>query len=177
MLDVKLLAVFREVALRGSFTAAANVLVYTPSAISRQMAVLDRLAEAEERMSALATGVRGRLRLGSFPATTGAFVGLAIRRFRERHAEFECTSRHGFQSTGNLPTPAAWPPHLSRKHHFLSVRLLAHGDRESNGPQSAPVYRSRVPTQQSTREENVTTTITPTTTREGVSRLRERGRP
>ena len=128
MLDVKLLAVFREVALRGSFTAAANVLAYTPSAISRQMAVLDRLAEAVERMSSLATGARGRLRLGSFPAATGAFVGLAIRR-------------------------------------------------ESNGPQSAPVYRSRVPTQQSTREENVTTTITPTTTREGVSRLRERGRP
>lgn len=41
MMDVARLTVFREVALRGSFTAAARSLRYTQSAVSRQIAALE----------------------------------------------------------------------------------------------------------------------------------------
>ncbi|MGI8872982.1 MAG: LysR family transcriptional regulator [Egibacteraceae bacterium] len=46
MLDVQRLKVLREVAEHGSFTAAARALSYTPSAISQQIAVLEREAGA-----------------------------------------------------------------------------------------------------------------------------------
>jgi DNA-binding transcriptional LysR family regulator len=42
MLDVRRLRLLREVALRGSVTGAADALSYTPSAISQQLAVLER---------------------------------------------------------------------------------------------------------------------------------------
>ena len=42
MLDVKRLAVLREVARHGSFSRAADALAYTQPAISRQMALLER---------------------------------------------------------------------------------------------------------------------------------------
>jgi DNA-binding transcriptional LysR family regulator len=44
MLDVKRLRVLREVALRGSFSAAAESLAYTQSAVSQQIAALEREA-------------------------------------------------------------------------------------------------------------------------------------
>jgi DNA-binding transcriptional LysR family regulator len=44
MLDVKRLRVLREVAARGSFSAAADALAYTQSAISQQVAALEREA-------------------------------------------------------------------------------------------------------------------------------------
>ncbi|HVF79781.1 MAG TPA: LysR substrate-binding domain-containing protein [Solirubrobacteraceae bacterium] len=44
MLDVKRLRVLREVAARGSFSAAAEALAYTQSAVSQQIAALDREA-------------------------------------------------------------------------------------------------------------------------------------
>ncbi len=44
MLDVKRLRVLREVAVRGSFSAAADALAYTQSAISQQIAALEREA-------------------------------------------------------------------------------------------------------------------------------------
>ena len=46
--DVSLVAlrVFREVAERGTFTAAATALGYTQSAVSRQIASLERAAGA-----------------------------------------------------------------------------------------------------------------------------------
>ncbi|MEU7864305.1 LysR family transcriptional regulator [Nonomuraea sp. NPDC049141] len=42
MLEIRRLAVLREVALRGSITAAAEALSYTPSAVSQQIAALER---------------------------------------------------------------------------------------------------------------------------------------
>jgi DNA-binding transcriptional LysR family regulator len=42
MIDVRRLPAFREVARRGSFAAAADALWLTPSAISQQMAALER---------------------------------------------------------------------------------------------------------------------------------------
>src|SRR3954449_10554405 len=44
MLDVKRLRVLREVAARGSFSAAAESLAYTQSAVSQQIAALEREA-------------------------------------------------------------------------------------------------------------------------------------
>jgi DNA-binding transcriptional LysR family regulator len=46
MLDVRRLRILREVARRGSFTAAADALAYTPSAVSQQIAALERQAGA-----------------------------------------------------------------------------------------------------------------------------------
>src|ERR671917_1322113 len=42
MFDTRRLPTFREVARRGSFAAAADVLWLTPSAVSQQMAALER---------------------------------------------------------------------------------------------------------------------------------------
>src|SRR3954454_24256449 len=44
MLDVRRMRVLREVAVRGSFSAAADALAYTQSAISQQIAALEREA-------------------------------------------------------------------------------------------------------------------------------------
>src|SRR3954462_383280 len=46
MLDVKRLRVLREVAARGSFSGAAEALSYTQSAVSQQIAALEREAGA-----------------------------------------------------------------------------------------------------------------------------------
>src|SRR3954463_3484887 len=46
MLDVKRLRVLREVAAQGSFSAAADALSYTQSAVSQQIAALEREAGA-----------------------------------------------------------------------------------------------------------------------------------
>jgi DNA-binding transcriptional LysR family regulator len=47
MLDVKRLRVLREVAAHGSFSAAADALAYTQSAVSQQIAVLEREAQTK----------------------------------------------------------------------------------------------------------------------------------
>ncbi|HYI18984.1 MAG TPA: LysR family transcriptional regulator, partial [Solirubrobacteraceae bacterium] len=44
MLDVRRLRVLREVARRGSLAGAADTLSYTPSAVSQQIAALEREA-------------------------------------------------------------------------------------------------------------------------------------
>src|ERR671922_198721 len=44
MLDVRRLRVLREVGLRGSFSAAADALSFTQSAVSQQIAALEREA-------------------------------------------------------------------------------------------------------------------------------------
>src|SRR5918996_13185 len=65
MIDVRRLRLLREVALRGSITRAADALSYTPSAVSQQLAVLERecgvaLVEREGRGVRL-TGAAHRL--------------------------------------------------------------------------------------------------------------------
>src|SRR2546423_6669569 len=60
MLDVKRLRVLREVAQQGSFSAAGDALGYTQSAVSQQIAALER----ETGTTLVARGARGvRLRL------------------------------------------------------------------------------------------------------------------
>lgn len=116
LLDLKRLAMLREVDRRGSFAAAAEAMSFTPSAVSQQMAALGRemgvalfertpqgmrltesaqalvahteavfarLAEAQGEIEAIAGGVGGRLRLGSFPTATVSFAAQAMQNFRE----------------------------------------------------------------------------------------------
>src|SRR5215207_21013 len=94
MLDVRRLRVLREVAARGSFSAAADALSFTQPAVSRQIAtleaeagarlvehaelILDRLAAAESQLAALADGTRGRLRIAAFPSANATLIPLAI---------------------------------------------------------------------------------------------------
>src|SRR5919201_1206218 len=103
MLDVRRLRVLREVAFRGSFSAAAEALSFTQSAISQQIAALEReadailarLGEAEAELEAIA-GVRGgRLRLAAFESAGATLIPLAIADFRARHPGIELTMTLG----------------------------------------------------------------------------------
>ena len=64
MLDVKRLRVLREVAAKGSFSAAAESLAYTQSAVSQQIAALEREAGTHARrpLRARRPAHRGRAR-------------------------------------------------------------------------------------------------------------------
>src|SRR5919206_144785 len=68
MLDVRRLRVLREVAAHGSFSAAAEALSYTQSAVSQQIAALEReagtrLVERSARGVRLTVAGRARVRL------------------------------------------------------------------------------------------------------------------
>src|SRR6188472_2049936 len=105
MLDVRRMRVLREVAARGSFSAAAEALAYTQSAISQQIAALEReagpvlvehadvilarLADAEAELEAIAGLRGGRLRLAAFPSAGATIMPEAIARFRERYPAVE----------------------------------------------------------------------------------------
>jgi DNA-binding transcriptional LysR family regulator len=99
MLDVRRLRVLREVAARGSFSAAADALSYTQSAVSQQIAalvrhadaILARLADAEDELQAIAGLRGGTLRLAAFPTACSTLMPLAIVRFRDRHPGVELT--------------------------------------------------------------------------------------
>jgi DNA-binding transcriptional LysR family regulator len=100
MLDVRRMRVLREVALRGSFSAAAESLSFTQSAVSQQIAALEReagavlversargvrLTEAGEAVVRHADGILGRL--AEAEAELEAIAGL--RGGRLRMAAFE----------------------------------------------------------------------------------------
>src|SRR5919198_50106 len=116
MLDVRRMRVLREVAERGSFSAAADALSFTQSAVSQQIAaleretgttllqrgpggirltdagralvthtevVLERLADAERELAAIAGLRGGRVRLASFPTAGATLVPNAVSVFTE----------------------------------------------------------------------------------------------
>src|SRR3954467_14599818 len=100
MLDVRRMRVLREVAVRGSFSAAAEALSFTQSAVSQQIAALEReagtvlvqrnargvrLTEAGEALVRHAEAILARL--GGGGAERGAMPGL--RGGRLRLAAFE----------------------------------------------------------------------------------------
>src|SRR6058998_2217958 len=109
MLDVKRLRVLREVAARGSFSGAADSLSYTQSAISQQIAALERSARgvrlteagralvrhadailarldaAERELEAIAGLRGGRLRMVAFLSAAASLMPLAIAEFRRRY--------------------------------------------------------------------------------------------
>jgi molybdate transport repressor ModE-like protein len=67
MLDLRRLKVLREVARRGSFSAAASELMFSPSAVSQQIAQLERevgMSLVERRSTGIALTPAGELLLG-----------------------------------------------------------------------------------------------------------------
>src|ERR1019366_7179181 len=111
MLNVGRLRVLKEVAYRGSFSAAAEELSYTQSAVSQQIAALEaetgtallghaegilaRLETAESALSAIAGLRGGRLRMASFPTAGATLMPLAIATFRSSHPDVELTLAEG----------------------------------------------------------------------------------
>src|SRR5919197_351485 len=95
--DLRLLKVLREVALRGSFSAAAEALSYSQPAVSQQIArleaqtgvkLLDRqpkgikLTAAEAELSEIASSARGRQRIAAFATAAGTIVPVAVSAFK-----------------------------------------------------------------------------------------------
>src|ERR687885_174828 len=109
MLDVRRMRVLREVARRGSFSAAAESLAYTQSAVSQQIAALEReagttLVERSARGVRLTDAGRALVehtdvilaRLADAEAELEAIAGLRggrlrLARFRARHPAVELT--------------------------------------------------------------------------------------
>src|SRR3954467_8906509 len=84
MLDVRRMRVLREVAVRGSFSAAAEALSFTQSAVSQQIAALER----EAGTSLVQRNARG----AALPGAGGALVRHAeaiLARLGEAEAELE----------------------------------------------------------------------------------------
>ena len=88
MIDVRRLNVLRAVVETGSEAAAAELLSYTPSAVSQQCEhtsrVLAAVQDAEDALAAWRSGRTGRLRLAAFPTASSALVPGALADFRSR---------------------------------------------------------------------------------------------
>ena len=88
MIDVRRLNVLRAVVETGSVAAAAELLSYTPSAVSQQCEhtsrVLAAVQDAEDALAAWRSGRTGRLRLAAFPTASSALVPGALADFRSR---------------------------------------------------------------------------------------------
>src|ERR1700674_4714087 len=92
MLHLGRLRVLSEVLSRGSFSAAAEALSYTQSAVSQGVAPL----EAAEADLAAVLGVRGgRLRVASFPSAGATLIPLAVAIFRHQHPDVALTLAEG----------------------------------------------------------------------------------
>src|SRR5918912_1391421 len=91
MLDVKRLRILREVALRGSFSAAADALYLSQSAVSQQVATLER----EAGMPLLTRG-NGRPQLTDAGEALLSHADAVIARLEE--AERELAAIGGLQS-------------------------------------------------------------------------------
>jgi DNA-binding transcriptional LysR family regulator len=104
MLDVKRMRVLREVAARGSFSAAAEALSYTQSAVSQQIAALEREA-GSQLVERTARGVRlteaGRILVGHAEAI--------LARLADAEAELEAVAgmRAGRVRVASFPSAGA----------------------------------------------------------------------
>src|SRR4051795_7320971 len=136
MLDVRRMRVLREVAVRGSFSAAAEALSFTQSAVSQQIAALEReagtvlvqrnargvrLTEAGEALVRHADAVLAPLAAGE--AELEAIAGL--RGGRLRMASFE--------SAGATLMPMAIA--LFRERHPAIELTMVMGEPEETEPQ------------------------------------------
>src|ERR671920_1340718 len=84
MLDVRRLRVLREVAARGSFSAAAEALAYTQSAVSQQIAALER----EAGTTLVERNARG-VRLTDAGRALVAHADVILTRLADAEAELE----------------------------------------------------------------------------------------
>ncbi len=104
MLDVKRLRVLREVARQGSFSAAAEALSYTQSAISQQIAALER----ETGTSLVDRGPRG-IRMTDAGEALVRHADAILARLTDAEAELEAIAglRGGRLRLGSFPTAGA----------------------------------------------------------------------
>src|SRR5919112_2842785 len=113
MLDVRRLRVLREVAARGSFSAAAEALAYTQSAVSQQIAALER----EAGTTLVERNARG-VRLTDAGRALVAHADVILTRLADAEAELEAIAgaRGGrvrirlFPSAGAADPPRARGP-------------------------------------------------------------------
>jgi DNA-binding transcriptional LysR family regulator len=104
MLDVKRMRVLREVAQRGSFSAAAESLSYTQSAISQQIAALER----EAGTTLVERNARG-VRLTDAGRALVTHADAILARLADAEAELEAISglRAGRVRLGSFPSAGA----------------------------------------------------------------------
>ena len=104
MLDVRRLRVLREVALRGSFSAAADALHFTQSAVSQQMAALER----EAGMPLVERNARG-VRLTEAGEALVRHTDVILARLADAEAELEAIAglRGGRVRLASFPSAGA----------------------------------------------------------------------
>ncbi|MGH2944145.1 MAG: LysR substrate-binding domain-containing protein [Solirubrobacteraceae bacterium] len=104
MLDVKRLRVLREVSVRGSFSAAAEALAYTQSAVSQQIAALER----EAGTVLVERNARG-VRLTDAGRVLVAHADVILARLADAEAELEAIAgmRGGRLRMVSFPTAGA----------------------------------------------------------------------
>src|ERR671917_2798358 len=104
MLDVRRMRVLREVAARGSFSAAADALAYTQSAVSQQIAALER----EAGTTLVERNARG-VRLTDAGRALVAHADVILARLADAEAELEAIAglRGGRLRLVSFPTAGA----------------------------------------------------------------------
>jgi len=139
MLDVKRLLVLREVAARGSFSAAADALSYTQSAVSQQVAALER--EAGTRL--VDRGARGARLTDAGRALVEHSDGI-LSRLAAAEAELEAIAglRGGRVRLASFPTAGATlvplaVANFSREHPGVELSLI-----EAEPEESIPLLKS-----------------------------------
>jgi len=133
MLDVRRMRVLREVATRGSFSAAAEALSYTQSAVSQQIAALEREAGAK----LVERGARG-IRLTDAGEALVRHTEAVLANLAEAEAELEALAgvRGGrvrlasFPSAGSAIVPQAIANFRSR-HPAVELNLIEAEPQES----------------------------------------------
>ena len=151
MLDVRRLRVLREVAVRGSFSAAAESLSFTQSAISQQIAALEREAGAV-LVQRSARGVRLTEAGEALVRHTDAIMA----RLAEAEAELEAIAglRGGrlrmaaFESAGSTLMPLAIA--AFRERHPAVELSLSLSEPEDCVPLAVHSRRTRVPSPRAT---------------------------
>ena len=123
MLDVRRMRVLREVAARGSFSAAADALSYTQSAVSQQIAALER--EAATRL--VERSARG-VRLTEAGRALVAHADVILARLDDAEHELEAIAglRGGRLRLCSFPSAGAtiMPPAIARyRDHHPGVEL------------------------------------------------------
>jgi DNA-binding transcriptional LysR family regulator len=125
MLDLRKLLVLRELHVRGTVTAVAEALAFTPSAVSQQLAQLQREAGV-----ALTERVGRRLRLTDAGLRLVQHTEVLLARVEEAEAELQAAAGaiHGRLRIASLQTPllSLVPPAvatLARRHPDLRVEL------------------------------------------------------
>src|SRR4051794_15318188 len=110
MLDVKRLRILKEVADRGSFSAAAEALSYTQSAVSQQIAALEREAGSQ----LVTRGSRG-IKLTEAGEALVRHADAILTRLADAEAELEAIAglRGGRLRLAAFPTGGATPVPLA----------------------------------------------------------------